>query len=183
MQEYTPKSISIWRAFLNYLVEFFMMITPQDPLSNKIKRILLGWRGATIGKKPKIWRDVWVDEYRHLTIGDNVSIGKSVMLLAIGGITVGDNVMIGHGAQIISAGHRIPEGDTPMRFSGVEHAPIVIESDAWIGAGAIVLPGVTVGQGAVVAAGAVVTHDVDPLTIVGGIPANVLRVRQMDNPN
>jgi maltose O-acetyltransferase len=65
----------------------------------------------------------------------------------------------------------------PMRFSGLDVAPISIEDDAWIGAGAIVLPGVTVGRGAVVAAGAVVTKDVESFTIVGGVPSVVIGCR------
>jgi acetyltransferase-like isoleucine patch superfamily enzyme len=64
-----------------------------------------------------------------------------------------------------------------MRFSGLDVAPITIEDDAWIGAGAIVLPGVTVGRGAVVAAGAVVTKDVESFTIVGGVPSVVIGCR------
>jgi len=181
MQEPFAPKVSLMRAFLNYLVEFYMMLTPHDPISNRIKRAMLHWRGAKIGKNPKIWRDVWVDEYRHLVIGDNVSVGKSVMLLAIGGISVGNNVMIGHGAQIISAGHHIPEDEESMRFSGLEVAPIKIEDNSWIGAGAIILPGVTIGQGAVVAAGAVVSRDVEALTIVAGVPAKLIRTRQKDS--
>jgi acetyltransferase-like isoleucine patch superfamily enzyme len=154
----------------DYLVEFFMALTPHDPLSNRIKRALMRWRGAKIGKNPKIWRDVWVDDYRKLTIGDDVSIGKSAMLQCIGGITVGNQVMIAHGSQIVSAGHRIPGAGESMRFSGLDVAPIVLEDGAWIGAGAIVLPGVRVGRGAVIAAGAVVTRDVEPYSIVGGVP-------------
>jgi acetyltransferase-like isoleucine patch superfamily enzyme len=165
-------------AILDYLVEFFMAMTPHDPLSNRIKRSLMIWRGATIGAKPKIWRDVWVDDYRKLKIGANVSIGKSAMLQCIGGITVGNNVMIAHGSQLISAGHHIPDPGESMRFSGLDVAPIVLEDDVWIGAGAIVLPGVTVGKGAVVAAGAVVTKDVQPYAIVAGIPAQVIRRRE-----
>jgi acetyltransferase-like isoleucine patch superfamily enzyme len=164
-------------AVCDYLVEFFMALTPHDPLSNRIKRSLMQWRGATIGARPKIWRDVWVDDYRKLTIGNDVSIGKSAMLLCIGGVTIGDQVMIAHGAQIVSAGHRIPEAGESMRFSGLDVAPIVIEDGAWIGGGAIVLQGVTVGSGAVVAAGAVVTRDVPPNTIVGGVPATVIASR------
>jgi acetyltransferase-like isoleucine patch superfamily enzyme len=165
-------------AVCDYLVEFFMALTPHDPLSNRIKRSLLRWRGARVGARPKIWRDVWVDDYRNLTIGDDVSIGKSAMLLCIGGVTVGNQVMIAHGAQIISAGHRIPEGGGSMRFSGLDVAPIDIEDGAWIGGGAKVLQGVTVGSGAVVAAGAVVTKDVPPRAIVGGVPATVIGTRE-----
>jgi acetyltransferase-like isoleucine patch superfamily enzyme len=147
-----------------------MAITPHDPLSNRIKRALMQWRGARVGPNPKIWRDVWIDDYRKLTIGADVSIGKSAMLVCIGGVTIGDQVMVAHGSQIISAGHRIPEAGESMRFSGLDVAPIVIEDGAWIGGGAIVLPGVTVGRGAVIAAGAVVTKDVEPYTIVAGVP-------------
>lgn len=161
----------------DYLVEFFMALTPHDPLSNRIKRALMRWRGATVGARPKIWRDVWVDDYRKLTIGDDVSIGKSAMLQCIGSITIGNQVMVAHGSQIISAGHRIPAAGESMRFSGLDVAPIVIEDEAWIGGGAIVLPGVTIGRGAVIAAGAVVTKDVDPYAIVAGVPGVVIGSR------
>jgi maltose O-acetyltransferase len=170
-------NVPVRTAVCDYLVELFMAITPHDPLSNRIKRSLMRWRGATIGARPKIWRDVWVDDYRRLTIGDDVSIGKSAMLQCIGTITVGNQVMIAHGSQIVSAGHRVPAAGGSMRFSGLDVAPIVIEDGAWIGGGAIVLPGVTVGRGAVIAAGAVVTKDVEPYTIVGGIPAVVIGSR------
>jgi acetyltransferase-like isoleucine patch superfamily enzyme len=163
-------------AVADYVVELFMALAPHDALSNRVKRVLMRWRGARVGAHPKIWRDVWVDDYRRLTIGAHVSIGKSAMLGCIGGVTIGDRVMVAHGAQVLSAGHRIPgAGDpVPMRFSGLDVAPITIEDDAWIGAGAILLPGVTVGRGAVVAAGAVVTRDVEPFTIVGGVPSTVI---------
>jgi acetyltransferase-like isoleucine patch superfamily enzyme len=164
----------------DYVVELFMAVTPHDPLSNRIKRILLRWRGATIGANPKIWRDVWVDDYRKLVVGSDVSIGKSAMLGCIGGVTIGDQVMIAHGSQILSAGHHMPGGGGSMRFTGLDVAPITIADEAWIGAGAIVLPGVTVGRGAVVAAGAVVTRDVAPYTIVAGVPAEMIGDRRED---
>lgn len=165
-------------ALLDYLVEFFMAITPHDPLSSWIKRYLLIWRGARIGAKPKIWRDVWIDDYRKLTIGSNVSIGKSAMLQCIGGVTIGNNVMIAHGSQIISAGHHITATHETMRFSGLSASSVVLEDDVWVGAGAIVLPGVTIHKGAVIAAGAVVTKDVEAGAIVAGIPAIPIRKRE-----
>ena len=164
----------------DYLVEIVMAVTPHDPLSNRLKRALMRWRGATVGPNPKIWRDVWVDDYRNLTIGSDVSIGKSAMLQCIGGVTIGDQVMIAHGSQIISAGHRIPQAGESMRFSGLDIAPITIHDGAWIGGGAIVLPGVTVGEGAVVAAGAVVSKDVAPYDIVAGVPGVRIGSRRAD---
>jgi acetyltransferase-like isoleucine patch superfamily enzyme len=176
--------VPLLTAIGDYLVEFFMALTPHDPMSNRIKRLLMRWRGAEVGARPKIWRDVWVDNYRRLSVGADVSIGKSAMLGCIGGVAIGDRVMIAHGAQVLSAGHRIPgAGESmPMRFSGLDVAPISIEDDAWIGARAIVLPGVTVGRGAVVAAGAVVTKDVEAFTIVGGVPSVVIGYRDRPGP-
>ena len=156
-----------------------MAILPHDPVSCSVKRSLLRFRGATVGRSVKIWRGVWVDDYRRLQIGDNVTLGRSVMLVCGGTVIIGENCMVGHGAQIISGGHRIPplSSRESMRFSGSEEAPIVVERDSWIGAGAIVLPGVTIGQGAVVAAGAVVAKDLPANVIAGGVPAAIIRKR------
>lgn len=174
----TDNRVAIGTAILDYLVEAFMGIAPHDALSSKIKSALMRWRGAGVGERVKIWRGVWVDDYRQLNLGDDISIGQSAMFICGGGIRVGNRVMVAHGSKIVSSGHRIPEdAEAPMRFTGPASAEIVIEDDAWIGAGAIVLPGVTVGEGAVVAAGAVVTGDVEPRTIVGGNPAKLIRRR------
>ena len=100
--------VPIHSAACDYLVECFMAVTPHDPLTCRIKASLMRWRGATVGRSPKIWRDVWIDHYRSLSIGSDVTIGKSSVMLCIGEVSIGNQVMIGHGAQIISAGHRIP---------------------------------------------------------------------------
>jgi acetyltransferase-like isoleucine patch superfamily enzyme len=165
-------------AILNYLVESFMAVTPHDPLSNHVKRWMMRRRGAIVGARSKLWRDVWIDDYAKLVVGDDVTIGKSCMLLTHGGVTIGNQVMIGHGAQIISAGHVVTPVGISMRFAGIDAAPIVIEDEAWIGGGAIVLQNVTIGTGAVVAAGAVVSRDVPPYAIVGGVPAKVIGERE-----
>jgi galactoside O-acetyltransferase len=173
-----PTKVPLHTAMLDYLVELFMAVAPHDAASSKIKAGLMRWRGARVGSRVKLWRDVWVDDYRQLALGDDVSVGKSAIFICGGGVTVGDRVMIAHGARIVSSGHRIPDDPAePLRFSGPDAAPIRIEDDAWVGTGAIVLAGVTVGRGAIVAAGAVVTSDVAPGSIVGGVPARVLRQR------
>jgi acetyltransferase-like isoleucine patch superfamily enzyme len=163
---------------LDYHVELFMVVAPQNAASMWLKRRLLIWRGTRLGRGVKIWRDVWIDDYANLSLGDAVTIGKSVMLICGGGVAIGDRVMIGHGAKIISGGHQIPSGpEAPMRWSGPELAPVSIAEDAWVGAGAIILPGVTVGRGAVIAAGAVVSNPVPEHAIVGGVPARLIRQR------
>lgn len=173
-----PSQRGVLSAALDYLVELFMLIAPQDKASMWFKRHAMQWRGSRIGQQVKIWRDVWIDDYAQLSIGNQVTIGKSVMLVCAGGVTIGDRVMLGHGAKIVSGGHRIPDSrDTPMRWSGPELAPVHIEADAWVGAGAIVLPGASIGRGAVVAAGAVVVKPVPAYCVVGGVPARVIRSR------
>lgn len=166
------------KALLDYFVEMVLDIFPHDGLSNRVKSVLLRWRGATIGKQLKLWRGVWFADPQKVVIGDAVTIGKSAMLISVDAIHIGNRVMIGHGSQLVTAGHGIPEGRGTMRTAESVTAPIVIQDDVWLGASAIILPGVTIGTGAVVAAGAVVTSNVEPFTIVGGVPARIIRERE-----
>ena len=171
--------VSLITAFLDYLVEIVMFLLPHDPFSRRLKIALIRMRSAKVGSNVKLWRDVWIDDYRGIEFGNDITVGKSVMFLATGKITIGDRVMIGHGSQIISSGHSMPDLDSgdSMRFAESHEEPIVIEDDAWISAGAIVLPGVTIGKGAVIAAGAVVTKDVPANAVAGGVPADVIKQR------
>lgn len=88
-----------------------------------------------------------------------------------GGITIGDDVLLGHNVVLATLNH----DPVVARRSSMLPAPIVIGDKVWIGANATVLPGVTIGKGAIVAAGAVVHRDVPPFTVVGGVPARILR--------
>ncbi|MDU1892685.1 MAG: DapH/DapD/GlmU-related protein [Dysgonomonas sp.] len=92
-----------------------------------------------------------------------------------GGITIEDDALIGPKVNLITENH----SETPALRQHVYSRPIVIKRKAWIGAGATILPGVTVGENAIVAAGAIVTKDVDANTIVGGNPAKVIRKIKM----
>ena len=106
----------------------------------------------------------------HLTVGSRVDIGEYTHIRASGGVTIGDRVLIAAGAVVTSREHPV----ALPRYGVTADAPVVIEDDVWIGAGAIVLPGVTIGRGAIVGAGAVVTATVAPFTIVGGVPARII---------
>ena len=112
-----------------------------------------------------------------LDIGDDVDLAYGVIITASGGVTIGERTLIGYRSQILSANHRIPGGGGRIFGSGHDKKPVVIEKDVWIGANCLVLPGVTVGEGAVVAGGSVVTKPVVPFTIVGGVPAKVISTR------
>jgi acetyltransferase-like isoleucine patch superfamily enzyme len=104
-------------------------------------------------------------------IGKNVFINHACSFLDIGGITIEDDVMIGPKASIITESHPL----NPAVRKALLVKPVVIKRNAWIGAGAFILPGVTVGENAVVAAGAVVSKDVPANTIVGGVPAKFIK--------
>ncbi len=109
--------------------------------------------------------------------GKNIRLGKRVFINACccfqdqGGITICDGALIGHRVVLATLNHDM----APDRRASLQPAPIVIGENVWIGSGAVVLPGVTIGDGAVVAAGVVVTRDVPPNTVVGGVPARILK--------
>jgi len=112
-----------------------------------------------------------------LRIADGVWIGQQAFLHAAGDLTIGRNVGIGPGVKIITSAHTDPGRDTPTLHAPVEFAAVSIEEDAHLGVGAIILPGITIGRGAQVGAGAVVTRDVPPYAVAAGNPARVLRER------
>lgn len=114
--------------------------------------------------------------YRNeMAIGDNVWIGQQCFLHSAGGLVIGNNVGIGPGARITTSRHREPDDDDPILFAEVEFLPVRIGDDVNIGVNATILGGVTVGRGARIGAGAVVVRDVEPHTVVAGVPATPLR--------
>lgn len=116
----------------------------------------------------------------HILMGDRISIGRNVVIsyditcMSVGGITIEDNVLIAAGVKILTNNH------DPADRAVLTAKPVVIKRGAWVGAGATILPGVTVGENAVVAAGAVVTKDVEANTVVGGVPAKVIKTLNQD---
>lgn len=116
--------------------------------------------------------------YRNeMRIGDETWIGQQCFLHSAGGLTIGSKVGVGPGVKIITSVHAEAGRDTAVLFSPIEFAPVVVEDDADLGVGAVLLPGVTVGRGAIVGAGAVVASDIPPYAVAAGVPARVLRTR------
>ena len=109
---------------------------------------------------------------RGVYIADGLIIVEE--LAEQGNFVVGDRASFGPRVTIVTSSH--PNDSRIRAVAPVAHGPVVIEDDAWIGAGAVILPGVRVGRGAVVGANAVVTRDVAPLSVVAGQPAQVVRV-------
>jgi acetyltransferase-like isoleucine patch superfamily enzyme len=109
-------------------------------------------------------------------IGKGSLVGEYNVIRGQGGVHIGDRVYTSPFVQIIAVNHVFADPETPFVDQGITAVGIQIKDDVWIGSGAIITDGVTIGEGAVIAAGAVVTKDVDPHTVVGGVPAKLLKV-------
>ena len=135
-------------------------------------RALLGEiTGAAIDESTTIFPPFHVNYGKHTKIGKNVFINFDCVFLDFGGITIEDGVFIAPKVSLLTEGHPL----SPENRHSLTVAPIHIKRNAWIGANATLMPGVTIGENAVVAAGAVVTKDVAANTIAGGVPAKFLK--------
>jgi maltose O-acetyltransferase len=128
------------------------------------------------GKNVRILDGVQIDKPSKLSMGDRVSINRGCVINAGGGIVIGDDVLIGPNVVIYSQNHNYLDRTRPVASQGYTYKKTIIEDNVWIAAAAIILPGVTIGSGAVVAAGSVVTKDVAPNTLVVGNPARPIKV-------
>lgn len=116
-----------------------------------------------------------------ITIGCEGLIGEYTVIRGQGGVHIGDRVYTSPLTQIIAVNHVFDDPDRPFIEQGITAEGIVIEDDVWLGSGAIVTDGVRVGKGAVIAAGAVVTQDVPPNSVVGGVPAKLIKDIETQN--
>lgn len=131
--------------------------------------------GARLGRNVNI--EHGADFSSEVTIGDNSSLG--IKCKAYGPVAIGNNVMMAPECVIMTSSHSFDRTDIPMVEQGVtEPRPVIIEDDVWIGTRAIILPGVTIGCGSIIGAGAVVTRDVESYSIVGGVLAKKIRSRR-----
>jgi acetyltransferase-like isoleucine patch superfamily enzyme len=127
--------------------------------------------GSEIDESTAVFTPLYINYGKHTKIGRNVFINFDCTFLDLGGITIEDDVFIAPKVSLLSEGHPVSSEDRHSLVPG----PIHLKKNAWIGANATILPGVTVGENAVVAAGAVVSKNVPDNTIVGGIPAKVIK--------
>lgn len=153
---------------LKFLLSHYLMNFPSQTLRHYILRF---W-GMKIGEGSLIYMGAEIREPHNITIGSTTTIGHNCTLDGRGGLTIGNNVNFSSEVMVWTMQH-----DPQCSKFGLEFAPVVIEDYAWVSCRAIVLPGTTIGKGAVVAAGAVVTKSVEPFTIVGGIPAKPIGKR------
>lgn len=150
-------------------VELCFKINHTMPLSDEynslVKELFLG----NIGEGSRVMPPITVVRGNKVKIGRNVVIMNNALMMAAGGITIDDDVMVAANSQLISNNHDLYD------HAVLTCKPVHLKRNCWIGAGATILPGVTVGENAVVAAGAIVTRDVEDNTVVAGNPAKVIK--------
>lgn len=112
-----------------------------------------------------------------IEIGNNVGINHYCYIGVRGKISIGDNVIFGPRVSVFSENHNYLMQDVPIKYQGEKRQNTTIGSDVWLGANSVILAGVTIGDGAIIAAGAVVNKDIPPLAIVGGVPAKIIKYR------
>lgn len=137
----------------------------------EIRALMERITGRPIDDSFALFPPFYTDCGKNIRIGKNVFINAGCKFQDQGGITIGDGALIGHNVVMATLNH----DPAPEKRSTLHPAPIVIGKNVWIGSNATILPGVTVGEGAIVAAGAVVTKHVAANTVVGGVPAKLIK--------
>lgn len=140
--------------------------TPEE-----IRDLMFKLTGKPIDESFAMFPPFYTDCGKNIIIGKNVFINSGCRFQDQGGISIGDDSLIGHNVVLATLNH----GFAPNERKNMHPAPIVIGKNVWIGANATVVPGVTIGDNAIIAAGAVVTKDVPSNTVAGGIPAKVIK--------
>lgn len=126
---------------------------------------------------------VTIHSARNITLGNNVRIGEKSYINALGGLKIGNNVHLGPQVFIWTSIHSY-EKPEKLPYDDIEiKKPVTINDNVWIGAKAVIIPGVTISEGAVIGMGAVVTKDVPPCAVVGGNPAKILKYRDIEHYN
>lgn len=141
----------------------------------EIVRMMSEITGEEVDESFRLFPPFYTDFGRNIHLGKNVFINSGCHFQDQGGIYIGDNVLIGHRVVMATVDHDFDPYDRHNHY-----APIHIGDRVWIGSGAIITKGVTIGENAVVAAGAVVTKDVPANAVVGGVPARVLKMVEVD---
>ena len=149
--------------------ELCFKINHTMPLSEEYNALVRELFLGNIGEGSRVMPPITVVRGKSVKIGRNVVIMNNALMMAAGGITIDDDVMVAANAQLISNNHDLYD------HAVLTCKPVHLKRNCWIGAGATILPGVTVGENSVVAAGAVVTRDVEDNTVVGGNPARLIK--------
>ncbi len=143
----------------------------------EVRALLARLTGGRVDDTVTLFPPFHTEFGKNLRLGRRVFINQGCRFQDTGGITIGDDSLIGHGTTLTTLNHAVD----PARRADMAPAPVTIGRRVWIGAGVTVVPGVSIGDGAIVAAGAVVTKDVPADSIVGGVPARLIRNTGFDS--
>jgi acetyltransferase-like isoleucine patch superfamily enzyme len=144
----------------------------------------LSRKGVVIGNNVSILKNTIIEctgVIRNLgeglTIGNNVGIAQNCFIQVRGEVKIGDNVIFGPNVSIFSENHNFDDPELPISVQGETRKGVTIENGVWIGTRSVILDGTNVGKNSIVAAGSIVTKDVPPYSIVGGVPAQIIKQR------
>ena len=167
----------MFNALIKYMTNHIIAHIPSHKIRLAWYHRVLGWQ---IGPRAKLLLGQHVQlggiRSTKVSIGKGTVINEGCFLYTTGGLIIGENVSISAGAWMVTGTHDMNDPLFPD-----DYRPIVIGNHAWIGVRATLLAGITIGEGAVVMAGAVVTRDVPPYAVVGGVPARVVSQRKLQN--
>ena len=162
------------RVVWNVVWSLLFRPTPRGNLFRPWRIALLKLFGAKVCWSSNVLPSCRIWQPWKLTMGAYACLSEDVDCYTVDEITIGDQATVSQGVKLCTAGH-----DISSKIMELTHAPIVVGDNAWVAGWSIILPGVTIGEGAVVAAGAVVTKDVEPWTVVGGNPAKFIKEREL----
>lgn len=148
--------------------------TTIDEMRERLSEII----DSKIDKSTTVFVPFHTNFGKHIKLGKNVFINHACSFLDLGGITIEDDVLIGPRVNLITEDHPVD----PVKRKCLDLKSILIKRNAWIGAGATILPGVTIGENSIVAAGAVVNKDVSDNSVAGGIPAKIIKTISQASP-
>ncbi len=139
---------------------------------DEVRELLSELLGYKVPSSLRVFLPFYTDYGKNINIGEGVFINACCHFQDHGGVTIGDGCQIGHNVVFATLNHELE----PERRKTTRPAPIVLGKNVWVGSNATILQGVTIGDNAVIAAGAVVTKDVAPNTVVGGVPAKLMKI-------
>ncbi|WP_434432190.1 sugar O-acetyltransferase [Lactiplantibacillus paraplantarum] len=168
--QFKDAEVAAQKARAAQLCQKFNQIDATDPDAQTVKmQAILG----SYGRNLSVQANFNCDNGRNIHVGDNFLSNYNLTILDIAPVRIGDNVMIGPNVDIYTVNH--PLTARGRRANLAQGHPVTIGDDVWIGGRVVITPGVTIGNNVVVAAGAVVTHDVPDNVLVAGVPAKVIR--------
>ena len=175
-----PERLNFFRELCEETRKIEMELNTSYHTPQEIIEIMSRLTHKKIDSTFRLFPPFYADFGKNISFGKNVFINSCCHFQDQGGIKIGDGAFIGHNVVLATANHDL----NPRMNRKLSYAPIEIKNNVWIGSNATILQGVTVGEWSVIAAGAVVTKNVEPFTIVGGIPAKFIKnvPRDTENP-